>query len=129
MSSVAGLLKVRFINIEGLKNNKDFLDLLKINYAFGLEESCTGFEICNIKGYTSYIKGRNKTARFGTNPGALVVYVKNSISKKVIEIPTKMKEVIWIEVKSKTSPCIKVCLSFVYKTPLNSRWYNPNCRN
>jgi hypothetical protein len=52
--------------------------------------------------------GRIKTARFGRNPGELVVCVKNSISKKVIEIQTEMKEVIWIRVKSKTSPCINV---------------------
>jgi hypothetical protein len=31
-------------------------------------------------------------------PGGLVMYAKNSISKKVIEIPTEMKEVIWIGV-------------------------------
>jgi hypothetical protein len=88
MSSVAGSCKVGFINIEGLKrkiNNNDFLDLLKTNDVFGLVESWAGFEVCNIKGYTSYIKERNKIARFGRNPGRLVVYVKNSISKKVIE--------------------------------------------
>jgi hypothetical protein len=53
------------------------------------------------------------------------VYIKNSISKKVIEIPTEMK-VIWIGVKSKASPGIKVCIGFTYKAPQNSRWYNPN---
>jgi hypothetical protein len=128
MSSVAGSLKVGFINIEGLKrkiNNKDFLDLLKAN-VFGLAESWARFETYNMEGYTRYIKGRNKTAKFGRKPGGSVVYVKNSISKKVIEIPTEMKEVIWIEVKDKTSPCIKVCISFIYKAPQNLRWYNPN---
>jgi hypothetical protein len=72
ISSVAGSLEVGFINIDGLKrkiNNKNFLDLLKTNYAFGLAESSTGFETYNIKGYTSYIKGRNKTASFGRTPG------------------------------------------------------------
>jgi hypothetical protein len=50
MSSVAGSLKVGFINIEGLKRkiNKDFLDLLKTNYIFGLAESWAGFETYNI---------------------------------------------------------------------------------
>jgi hypothetical protein len=45
MSSVAGALEVGFINIEGLKRkiNKDFLDLLKTNYFFGLAKSCAGF--------------------------------------------------------------------------------------
>jgi hypothetical protein len=32
--------------------------------------------------------------------------------KKFIEISTDMKGVIWIGVKGKTSPCIKVCISF-----------------
>jgi hypothetical protein len=54
------------------------------------------------------------------------VYVKNSISKKVVEIPTEMKEVIRIGIESKTSPCIKVCISFIYKAPQNSRWNNPS---
>jgi hypothetical protein len=54
------------------------------------------------------------------------VYVKNSISKKVIEISTEMKEVIRIGVKSKTSSGIKVRISFIYKAPQNSWWYNPN---
>jgi hypothetical protein len=53
------------------------------------------------------------------------VYVKNSLSKNVIEIATEMKEVIWIGIKSKLSPCIKVCISFIYNAPQNSRWYNP----
>jgi hypothetical protein len=129
MSSVAGSLEVGCINIEGLKrkiNNKDFLDLRKTIDVCGLAESWARFEIDNMKGYTSYIKGRNKTARFGRNTGRLVVYVKNSIGKKVIGIATEMKEVIWIGVKSKTNPCIKVCISLVYKAPQNSRWYNPN---
>jgi hypothetical protein len=95
----------------------DFLDVLKANDVFGLAENWAGFETYNIKGYTSCIKGRNKTARFRRNTGGLVAHVKNSISKKIIEIPTEMKEVIWIGVKSKTSPCIKVCISFIYKAP------------
>jgi exonuclease III len=37
-----------------------------------------------------------------------------------------MKEVIWIGVNGRTSPCIKVCLSFIYNSPQNSRWYNPS---
>jgi hypothetical protein len=47
-------------------------------------------------------------------------------AKNVTEIPTEMKEVMWIGVKCKTSPYIKVCMSFIYKAPQNSRWYNPN---
>jgi hypothetical protein len=35
------------------------------------------------------------------------VHVKNSISKKVIEIQREMKEVIRLGVKSKTSPMYK----------------------
>jgi hypothetical protein len=54
------------------------------------------------------------------------VCIKNSISKKVIEIKTEMKEVTWIGVRIKTSQCIKVCTSFINKEPQNSRWYNPN---
>jgi hypothetical protein len=68
--------------------------LLKINDVFGFVESWARFQTYNIKEKTSYIKGRNMTSRFGRNPRGLVVYVKNSISKKVIEIPTEMKEVI-----------------------------------
>jgi hypothetical protein len=73
---VSGSLKVGFINIKGLKrkiNNKDSLDFLKTNYVFGLVESWARFETYNIKGYNSYIKGRNKTARLGRNPRGLVV--------------------------------------------------------
>jgi hypothetical protein len=76
MSSVAGSLEIGLKNIEGLKrkiNNKDFLDLLKANDIFGLAESWARFETCNIKGYTSYIKGRNKTARFRRNPRLVVL--------------------------------------------------------
>jgi hypothetical protein len=120
MIGVAGSLKLGFINVEVLKrkkiNNTDFLHLLKTNYVFGSAESWAGFETYDVKGYTSYIKEMNKTARFGRNPGGLLVYVKNSLSKKVIEISTEMKEVIWIGVKSKASPCIKVCISFIYVT-------------
>jgi hypothetical protein len=54
------------------------------------------------------------------------VCVKNSLRKKVLEIPTEMKEVIWIGVESKISTCIKVCIGFIYEAPQNSRWYNPN---
>jgi hypothetical protein len=87
MSSVAGSLKVGFISIEGLKrktNNKDFLDLFKTNYVFGLAESWSGFETYRIKGYTSYIKGKNKTARFGRNSGGLVVYVKKRKVRRLL---------------------------------------------
>jgi hypothetical protein len=114
MSCVAESLKVGFMNIKGLKrkvDNKDVLGLLKSNDICGLAESWAGFETYNMKGYTSYIKERNKTARFGRNPGGLVVYVKNGLSKKVTEIQTEMKEVIWIGVKSETILCIKVCIS------------------
>jgi hypothetical protein len=38
----------------------------------------------------------------------------NSWEVKVIEIPTEMKEVIWIGVRSKPSPYIEVCISFIY---------------
>jgi hypothetical protein len=103
---------------------RTFLDSLRKNDVFGLAESWAEFETYKIKGYTSYIKGSNKTARFGRNPGGLVVYVKNSINsinKKVIEMPTEMKEVIWIGIKSKTSPCIKVCECFIHQAPQNSR--------
>jgi hypothetical protein len=92
---VAGALKVGFIIIEGLKSkiNNDFLDLLETNYCFYFDKSWAGFETCSIKGYTSYIKGRNKITRFGRYPGGLVVSVKNSISKKVNEVSTEMKKI------------------------------------
>jgi hypothetical protein len=83
-------------------------------------EGWARYETYNIKDYTSYIKGRNKTERFKRSPEGLVAYVKNSIRKKVIESPTGMKEVIRTEVKSKTSPCIKIFISFIYKGPQNS---------
>jgi hypothetical protein len=98
MSSVARALTVVFINIEGLKskiNNENFSDLLQTNHVFDLAESWAGFETYNIKGYTSYIKGRNEITRFRRNLGGLVVYVKNSIRKKCIETSAEIKEVIW----------------------------------
>jgi hypothetical protein len=59
------------------------------------------------------MKGRKKTARFGRKPGGFVVYVKNSISKKDIEIPTEMKELIRTGIKYTANSCIKVCKSFI----------------
>lgn len=60
-----GALRVGCINIVGLRskiNNKDLFDLLKTNYVSGLVESWDRFDrpSYDVKGYSSYIKGRNK---------------------------------------------------------------------
>jgi hypothetical protein len=69
--------------------------LLKTDYVFSLAHSWTGFDTHNI----NYIKGKNKITRSGRHPKGLVLYVKNSVSNKVTEIPTEMKEVVWKGVK------------------------------
>jgi hypothetical protein len=92
---VARTFNVGFINTKGLKSkiNNDISDLLKM-LCFGLADSQAVFDFYNIKRCVCRITGRNKTARFEKNHGGLVVYVKNCIWKKGIQIPSEMKEVV-----------------------------------
>jgi hypothetical protein len=93
---VAGVLKIGFLNIEGLRNKlgtTDFLDLLRAQDILGIAESWAGLETYNISGYTSCFRGRCKISKFGRNPGGLAVYNKDYISKGVKEIVSDMKEI------------------------------------
>jgi hypothetical protein len=86
---VAGLFRVGFLNVDRLRNKlmtKDFLDLLGCHDIFEIVESWLGLQVCDIKGYTSYSKGRRKIAKYGRNPGRFVVHIIQDISKRVTEI-------------------------------------------
>jgi hypothetical protein len=75
---------------------KDFVDLLKSHDIIGTAESWLGSENCNIKGYVSFTKGCNKMEKFGRNLSSLIVYIKNNVIKRVKEIGTTIKEMLWI---------------------------------
>jgi hypothetical protein len=113
----------------GLKSkvcSKDFLDVLWKHDIFGIAESWAGLEVFEINGFISFSKGRTKVAKFGRNPGGLVVYIGDGISKRVTEIMTNMKEVLWVGVSKKRYSKIEICIGFIYNAPQSSRWYNPN---
>jgi hypothetical protein len=44
-------------------------NLLRSQGIFGIAESWAGLETYKVRGYTSYFKGRYKTAKYGRNPG------------------------------------------------------------
>jgi hypothetical protein len=83
-------------------------------------------EVYEINGFISFSKGRTKVAKFGRNPGGLVVYIGEGISKRVTEIATNMKEVSWVGDSKKRYSKVEICIGFVYNAPQSSRWYNPN---
>jgi hypothetical protein len=83
---VAGQFKVGFWNVEKLRRkvcSKDFLDVLWDHDIFGIAESWEGPEVYEINGFICYSKGRTKVTKSGTNPGGLVVYIEEGISKRV----------------------------------------------
>jgi hypothetical protein len=119
---VASQFKVGFWNVEGLKSkvgSKDFLDVLCYHDIFGIAESWAGLEVYEIKGFNSYSKGRSKVAKFGRNPGGLVVYIREGISKRVTEIVTNMKE-ISVGVRKKRTSKTEMCKGLVYNAPQTS---------
>jgi hypothetical protein len=71
-------------------------DVLWNHDIFGITESWAGQEVYEINGFISFSKGRTKVTKFGTNPGGLLVYIREGISKRVTEIPTNMKEILWV---------------------------------
>jgi hypothetical protein len=77
-------LRAGFLNVEGLRNKlvtKDFLGLLGCHDIFGTAESRLGLEVCDIKVYTSHLKGRRKIAKYGRDLGGPVVYITQDINK------------------------------------------------
>jgi hypothetical protein len=113
---VAGKFKVGFWNVEGLKSkvcSKDFLDVSVIMMFFVIAESWAGLEVYEINDFISFSKGRTKVAKFGRNPGGLVVYIGEGISKRVTEITTNMKEVLWVGVSKKRYSKVEICIGFV----------------
>jgi hypothetical protein len=54
------------------------------------------------------------------NPRGLVVYSREGISKRVTEIVTNMKEIIWVGVRKKRHSKIEICIGFVYNAPQTS---------
>jgi len=77
---VAEILRVDFINIEGLKSksqNRNCSGLLEQNKMLGTAESWIGLEKCEIRGYKTFNKSRCKLTTHRRNPGGLVLYVKN----------------------------------------------------
>jgi hypothetical protein len=126
---VAGPLKIGFLHTEGLKKklgNNDFLALLEANDIFGIAESWAGFEKLDVRGCISYVKGRGRIAKFGGNPGGLIIYIKDNISNRVKEISTTVKEGMWVGLKDKTNSDVELCMGFIYSAPQNSQRYNPN---
>jgi hypothetical protein len=86
--------------------------LLAAHDIFGISESWTGCEKFDVRGYTSFVKGRGRIVKFGRNPGGLMVYIKDNINNRVKEIPTMMKEVIWIGLKDEMDSHTKLCMGF-----------------
>jgi exonuclease III len=126
---VAGVLKIGFLNIEGLQNKlgtTDFLDLLRVQDILGIAESWAGLETYNISGYTSYFKGRCKISKYGRNPGGLAVYIKDDISEGIKVIVSDMKEILWLNIREEYSLPLEICIDFIYNAPPNLRWYNHN---
>jgi hypothetical protein len=124
-----GVLKIGFLNIEGLRSKLgtiDFLDLLRGLDILGIAESWAGLETYNISGYTSHFKGRGRISKYGRNPGGLAVYIKDEISKGFIEIGSNMKEIIWLKTREDYSWRQEICIGFIYNAPSNSHCYNPN---
>jgi len=77
---VAGILRVGFINIEGLKSisqNRNCSGLLEQNKMLVTAESWIGLEKCEIRGYTTSNKSKCKLTRHRRNSGGLVIYDKN----------------------------------------------------
>jgi hypothetical protein len=93
---------------------------------FGIAECWAGLEVYEINGFICFSKGRTKVAKFGRNPGGLVVYIREGIIKRFTEITTNMKEVLWVCVIKKRNSKVEICIGFVCNAPQSSRWYNPN---
>jgi hypothetical protein len=55
------------------------------------EQRCESDVIRYTHGFISYSKGRLKTVRYGRNPGGLAIFVREGISRLIIDIPTVMK--------------------------------------
>jgi hypothetical protein len=128
-TTVAGQFKVGFWNEKGLRSkvcSKDFSDVLWNHEIFGIAESWAGLEVYEINGFISFSKGRTKVTKFGRNPGGLVVYIREGISKQVTEIATNMKEILWVGVSKKRNSKVEICIGFIYNAPQSSQWYNPN---
>jgi hypothetical protein len=101
----------------GLKSkvySKDFLDVLWNYDIFWIAESWAGLEVYEINGFISCLKGRTKVTKFGRNPGGLAVYIREGISKRVTEIVTNMKEILWVGVSKKRNSKVEICIGFVY---------------
>jgi hypothetical protein len=126
---VAGQFKIRFWIVEGLRSkvgSKEFLDVLWDHDIFGTAESWAGLEVYEINGFISYSKGRTKVMRFGRNPGGLVVYIRQGISKRVTEIATNMEEIVWVGVSKNRNIKTEICIGFIYNAPQTSRWFYHN---
>jgi len=75
---VAGILRVGFINTEGLKSksqNRNCSGLLEQNKMLGTAESWIVLEKCEIRGYKTFNKSRFKLTRHRRNPGGLVLFI------------------------------------------------------
>jgi hypothetical protein len=76
---VAGILRVGFINIEGLKiksQNRNCSGLLEQNKMLGTAESWIGLGKCEIRAYKTFNKSRRKLIRHRRNPGGLYCMLK-----------------------------------------------------
>jgi hypothetical protein len=103
--------------MEGLRSklrNKDFLDFVSDHDIIGVAESSVGPEVFEIHGLISYSKGRLRTARYGRNRGGLAIFAREEISRLIMDIPTVMKEIIWVGVKERKGAQVKICIGFVY---------------
>jgi hypothetical protein len=77
---VAGILRVGFINIEGLNSisqNRNYSGLLEQNKMLVTAESWIGLQKCEIRRYKTSNRSRCKLTRHRRNPGGLVIYDKN----------------------------------------------------
>jgi hypothetical protein len=115
--------------VEGLRTklrNNNFLDFASDHDIIGVAESWARQEVFEIHGFINYSKGRLRTARYGRNPEGLAIFVREGISRLIVDIPTVMKELIWVGVKERESAQVKICIGFVYNAPQSSKWCNPN---
>lgn len=110
---MAGLLKIGFLNVEGLRKkvgNKDFLDLLGDHDVFRSAELC---RIWSLWGKDQKVAWKEK-AKFSRNLGGLVDYVREGLDNRVTKMSTNMKAIIWLGVRKKRNLQKEICMGFVY---------------
>jgi hypothetical protein len=81
-----------------------------------------GFEGSDVWGYISYVKWRDRSAKFGSNLGDFMVYIKDKINNKVKKVTKTMKEAIWTGLKAEMNSDVELCVGSTYNAPRGFQW-------